>query len=265
WTLLVFPNTFEYFFIAYEAIRTRWDPRRLSAHRLVGLAAAIWNVVKLPQEWWIHIARLDATDEISAHPWIWLVLLGAAATLTGAVWSRRDRIPAADWSFTTRVDAHLPRFDPDAGPWQRFFTMVLVEKVVLLTLICVIFAQVLPDVGSTNLQLAVGVAVLVVANAAISQSMRHRGRSWPNIISQFGAMLTVNMGIVSVDAVLSPRGGDNTPELSTVFFMVLLAMLIALFDRYRATRNKIDKLPGAITVWKRERAGRGTPQAALRY
>ena len=26
--LLVFPNTFEYFFIAYEAVRLRWDPRR---------------------------------------------------------------------------------------------------------------------------------------------------------------------------------------------------------------------------------------------
>ena len=28
---LVFPNTFEYFFDTYEAIRTRWDPRRLRA------------------------------------------------------------------------------------------------------------------------------------------------------------------------------------------------------------------------------------------
>ncbi len=29
WLLFVFPNTFEYFFIAYVAIRTQWDPRRL--------------------------------------------------------------------------------------------------------------------------------------------------------------------------------------------------------------------------------------------
>ena len=28
--LLVFANTFEYFFIGYETVRTRWDPRRLS-------------------------------------------------------------------------------------------------------------------------------------------------------------------------------------------------------------------------------------------
>ena len=28
--LLLFPNTFEYFFIAYEAVRTRWSNRRFS-------------------------------------------------------------------------------------------------------------------------------------------------------------------------------------------------------------------------------------------
>src|SRR5262245_27076268 len=31
WLLLVFPNTFEYFFDAYEAVRTKWNPLRLSA------------------------------------------------------------------------------------------------------------------------------------------------------------------------------------------------------------------------------------------
>ncbi len=28
--LMIFPNTFEYFFIFYEGVRTRWNPRRLS-------------------------------------------------------------------------------------------------------------------------------------------------------------------------------------------------------------------------------------------
>jgi hypothetical protein len=62
WLLLVFPNVFEYFFIVYEAIRLRWDPRRLSPRFLLGLAAFLWIVVKLPQEWWIHVAKLDFTD-----------------------------------------------------------------------------------------------------------------------------------------------------------------------------------------------------------
>ena len=68
WLLLVFPNTFEYFFIAYEAIRLRWDPRRLSPRLVIGIAAFIWIFIKLPQEWWIHVAQLDLTDQIDAHP-----------------------------------------------------------------------------------------------------------------------------------------------------------------------------------------------------
>src|SRR4051794_25894577 len=59
WLLLVFPNTFEYFFIAYEVVRLRWDPRRMSKRAVIGLAAFIWIVIKLPQEWWIHVAQLD--------------------------------------------------------------------------------------------------------------------------------------------------------------------------------------------------------------
>ena len=39
WLLFVFPNTFEYFFIAYET-RTRWDPRRLLFGAWVPVAAA---------------------------------------------------------------------------------------------------------------------------------------------------------------------------------------------------------------------------------
>ena len=62
--LLVFPNTFEYFFDAYEAVRIRWDPRRMSWRLLIGIAAFIWIFIKLPQEWWIHVAQLDATDLI---------------------------------------------------------------------------------------------------------------------------------------------------------------------------------------------------------
>ena len=62
WLLLVFPNTFEYFFDFYEGVRTRWDPRRMSRRLLIGAAAFIWIFIKLPQEWWIHVAQLDMTD-----------------------------------------------------------------------------------------------------------------------------------------------------------------------------------------------------------
>src|SRR4051812_1913053 len=75
--LLIFPNTFEYFFIAYEAYRLFWNPARVSKRAWVIVAAVIWIFVKLPQEWWIHIAQLDVTDTIAEVPWF-----GPAIVLT---------------------------------------------------------------------------------------------------------------------------------------------------------------------------------------
>ena len=46
--LLLFPNAFEYFFIAYEAIRTRWRPERLAAYVVVALALGITVFIKVP-------------------------------------------------------------------------------------------------------------------------------------------------------------------------------------------------------------------------
>ncbi|MDC3402559.1 hypothetical protein OAX95_01335, partial [bacterium] len=119
WILFIFPNTFEYFFIAYVAIRTQWDPRRLTDRVVIGLAAGIWIFIKLPQEWWIHIAQNDFTDfmkvdvfgttpttswgdAITNRPVVTIALIAAIGLLSGlAVWAYR-RAPAPDWSF--RVD-----------------------------------------------------------------------------------------------------------------------------------------------------------------
>jgi hypothetical protein len=67
--LLIFPNTFEYFFIAYEGMRARWAPVLYKMRWWVTTAAVIWIVVKLPQEWWIHVAQLDFTDFLADHAW----------------------------------------------------------------------------------------------------------------------------------------------------------------------------------------------------
>ena len=66
--LLLFPNTFEYFFIWYEAVKLWWYPRKLSRTAVVSAAAGIWIIVKLPQEYWLHIAQNDMTDTVKALP-----------------------------------------------------------------------------------------------------------------------------------------------------------------------------------------------------
>ncbi|MET0999117.1 MAG: hypothetical protein ABWX73_10410, partial [Marmoricola sp.] len=50
--LLIFPNAFEYFFIAYEAVRSRWSPVRFGFAWWAVVAALVWVFVKLPQEYW---------------------------------------------------------------------------------------------------------------------------------------------------------------------------------------------------------------------
>ena len=90
--LLIFPNTFEYFFIAYELIRLRRDPDRYSMRFWVITAGAIWIFVKLPQEWWIHIAQLDVTDTLAEYPWLGpVVAVVLVAGRRGAVGRSCDR------------------------------------------------------------------------------------------------------------------------------------------------------------------------------
>jgi hypothetical protein len=240
WLIFVFANTFEFFFIAYEAIRTRYNPVQLSARFIVRLALFIWIFIKLPQEWWIHIAQNDFTDFMSDYPFMWGVLGALAAAVAIVIYTQRSKIPAPDWPFTVDIDRHLPANERSGMARERFWSMVLAEKVVLLTLISVIFANVL-DVESTMIGLTIGIALRVVLNAGISQWLRSRGTSWASTASQFGAMLLINLGIVTADALINTSGG-RAPALNVAFFMVLLSLLIALFDRYRATREPGETL-----------------------
>ena len=156
WLLLVFPNTFEYFFDRLRGGPHPLEPAPSRAPRRWSASAAfIWIVIKLPQEWWIHVAQLDFTDFMDDHPWAWGVIGAAALALFLAIWFNRRKIPKTDWPFTVAVDKHLEPIDVDV-PRTKVFDAVLVEKVVFMTLLAVIFAQILPDLRSGNLGVAVG-------------------------------------------------------------------------------------------------------------
>lgn len=254
WMLLVFANTFEYFFIAYEAVRTRWNPRRLRATVVVGIAAFIWIFIKLPQEWWIHIAKKDFTDAMAAHPIMWPVLGGIALIAAILGWLYRKRIPARDWPFTMDVDKHLGPIEPVSRP-TTWLTVVLLEKVVFFSLVSVIFAQVLPGIEASNLGIAVGVAVLVLLNAAVTEFLFRRGHSWTSSLGAFLATLAINLGIVFADSLLGSSDSDS-PRLNTLFFVLLLSVLISMFDRMRATRGETDLRTSVRGALRAERAAR---------
>lgn len=257
--LLVFPNTFEYFFIFYELVRARWATSRLSARAAVVAAAVIWIFVKLPQEWWIHIAQLDMTDFIKVQllgispedawaagianaPFVVAAAATMALVLIAAVrWVVVHRLPAADHGLRFRADP-LPEKLVGAEPYRivRAHTPVigaaLAEKVTLTSLLCVIFASMLPTVQARPLQIALSVAVFVVLNASVSHWLARRGRGAATVAAEFVAMAGVNFALVFflrfLERVVDLREAA-VPFAITAFFVLLLTVVITLFDRYR--------------------------------
>jgi hypothetical protein len=240
WLLLVFPNTFEYFFIAYEAIRLRWNPRRMSPHLVVGIAAFIWIFIKLPQEWWIHVAQLDFTDEMAAHSWIKPLIAVFVVVLIAVLWwAITYRLPPRDWVFQVaapplpeELDTSAERSAYRAATW-KLFDWNLVEKIVLVALVCVDFAQIIPRVTATPSQIILSVAVLVIVNAGAGLAFVRRGHSIQNFGLQFVIQLTLNLGIVWLGRLFSDRFNPN----DAMFFVLLITLIVTLYDRYRPIRE----------------------------
>jgi hypothetical protein len=224
--LLIFPNTFEYFFIAYEIARLRYEPSRFSGRFWLLVAAGLWIFVKLPQEYWIHIAKLDFTDTVRDYPAfgvaVVVALLVAAFVVIRVV---IPRLPEPDWNWRPGADT-LPAIPVEAG--GRLLTGETLEKVSLLALLCIIFASILPGIDATLLQTVVGVTAIVLANAAISLAVaRRRGSRL-----EYPALLATNLVLVYLEnALLSER---REFELGVgLFFAFLIATIIWLYDAFR--------------------------------
>ncbi|MFN2138713.1 MAG: hypothetical protein ACK2UK_22345 [Candidatus Promineifilaceae bacterium] len=256
WLLLVFPNVFEYFFIFYEVYRLRWNPGRLSSKTLVGVAAFIWIVIKLPQEYWIHVAQLDVTDglkQLLGYPlqtpwaqiltanasWFILVLVLLALLLAGIWRALRRRLPPADWEVDWSPDAHLARPTEEQllrtvrVLADRFLDHELFEKTALISLLVIIFAHILPGIRSSDLELALAITVVVIINTLLSEWLARRGMAWPHALRQGIVMFAVNLPVFL--AVSFVRYHAYTPASLTniLVFVLLLSLIITLYDRYR--------------------------------
>ena len=175
WLLFVFANTFEYFWDFCEAVRLRWNTARMGKWTVIIATALIWIFIKLPQEWWIHIAQLDMTDfikeqlfgvsadatwaeAISNRPMIVVAaVVIVVALVVLAWWIITRKAPPADHRLRIKADplpAELqgPELYQRARVEQRLFDRVLAEKLVLLVLVTVIFAQIMVGLEVSNIQ-----------------------------------------------------------------------------------------------------------------
>ncbi len=274
WLLFVFPNTFEYFFIAYAAIRTQWDPRRLTDRTVIGLAAFIWIFIKLPQEWWIHIAQNDFTDfmrvdvfgttpttswgdAITNRPAVTLTLVVAIGALVAlALWAYR-KAPAKDWSFRVDVDKPVPSIDlPDHAQAPLWIAPPFAEKLLLVGLLAAIFTSVL-DIDTQITGIVIGTSLIIAASVAVSEWLSRRGIEWTSIALQWIVLALVNSALLGAYAAL--LGGETNRSL-IFFFGLLLTMVIVLYDRFlgeRAARHveRVNNRCCCATICSRERAG----------
>jgi hypothetical protein len=255
--LFIFPNTFEYFFIFYESVRLFWNPRRMSKKLVVGAAAFIWIFVKLPQEYWIHIAQLDLTDFVqedifgvapgtswidtfAAKPWIVVIAVVVVAALVyAAYWLMKNKLPPRDRPLTIDADAEpgrevpAERLDAERGRMAKTFLRPgLFEKLAMIGLVSVIFAKVL-GVEAEPLQLTIIVSIVVIANAGLSTLLERRGFGPTAALRQFIFTGLLNLGIIAVLALIYNVAGSSFEFTTTFFYLLLITLLVTLYDRYR--------------------------------
>ena len=260
--LLLFPNTFEYFFIWYEAVRLWWNPRRLSRVAVVTAAAAIWIIIKLPQEYWIHIAQRDVTDTIKAllgggpdTPWGPLLagnalLIGVVLVVIGAaVWLIyrlvRANLPRADHALRLRADDHPDQ--PAAADLERgralrdarIFDRDLFEKVALISLLVIIFSEMLPTSNATLGQIVFNVTLFVSVITAISHVLARRATRVVSGVVHFAIMAAVGFGLIALTGWLFR---EATNWFNATIFVLLISVIVTLFDRFQpAYLSRFDR------------------------
>ena len=252
--LLIFPNTFEYFFIAYELVRLRWDPRRFSRRFWLVTAACIWIFIKLPQEYWIHVAQLDFTDTWQEVPWFPPLVVTAVVVGLAVLWFVvRPRLLTPDCSWRVAADPLPGEMDTAAerDSWTaanvRVWSWSTLEKVVLIGLLSTIYARILPGLEVSDLRMFLGIAAYVVANAAISLAFARRGGSREGLAASFGVRVVVNLGLVLLARLV--LGGNALDLSATLFFVFLLSLLVTMHDRFapvaavRAKHDRTDARP----------------------
>jgi hypothetical protein len=169
-----------------------------------------------------------------------LPVVAAAVVLLAiaAWWVITRRLPPADHPLTFDADAHQPPLDPAMVERERvrlaerLVDRELFEKLALLSLMAIVFAQMLPDTEAPPLEIAIGVAAMIVANTAFGEWRVRRGRARASVLRELAENVVLNLGLVLAGSlVLASLTGRQLEH--ALLFVVLLSLIVTLYDRYR--------------------------------
>lgn len=256
WLMLIFPNVFEYFFIFYETIRLRWDPTKISKRVFLFGAAFIWVFIKLPQEYWIHIAQMDVTDFlkenifgmpvtagwteiIKANLWVIPVTILSIVAIALLIKFIYPKLPKADHKLKFKAISEYEKlniakiYSQNHKTLKSYFDSSLAEKILLISLIVIIFSQILPGVKAGNIEIIITVVFLIISNTLASFLSGKNKGSWKSALREFLGVMTLNFALIYVGVIFLQNENRSFNVPITMFFLFLLSIMITLYDRYR--------------------------------
>lgn len=248
--LFLFPAAFEFFFLLYEIVRVRWNPQRMTGTALLVMAAAAWTL-KLPQEYWLHVARHGTTAWLERNVLnpnltsqsLLIVAAAMSAVGIGIACARLTLrlLPPADhaWRFSDGAQASDARLLATRTSPAHRPASALVEKSALVILLGMMFAEFAPGLDESTTQIGLGLAFLVIGNAVITLRFVERIGERRTAAGDVAVTCALNTPTVMSLMIAAHWVNASVPAWSWVCLIVMASLLIALHDRYHATNQRV--------------------------
>jgi hypothetical protein len=130
--------------------------------------------------------------------------------------------PPAEIDDVTKLYAWIARH-------RRVLDQTFFEKAVLVGLVCVIFAQIVPGIDASNLQILAGTGILIAIDSLLGLWTARRGKGARSLLVSFVWLALANVAFVLLAEAL---GRDESPFGNTLFFILLLTLIVTLYDRF---------------------------------
>ena len=179
----------------------------------------------------------------------------------------RPRLPEPDWTWRVAADPLPEAMDTAAerDAWfaqhGRVWSGDTLEKVFLVGLLSVVYAQVLPDLSSTTVELFLGLGAIVVVSTAIGLWVARGAGSRESFTLGFLAPGRHQPGDPRAGRLAATRALPGRADMNwtaAFFFVVLLSLLTTLHDRYRPVHDYRTEHPEPSEARRPDRACKGT-------